>query len=86
MRGFRPGAPDLAVEVMSPGDTKREVADKVAEWLEAGAAMVWVVDPKLRAVTVYRPFTDSVTLTAGDTLDGGDVVPGFQIAVSEIFA
>jgi Uma2 family endonuclease len=86
MRGFRPGAPDLAVEVMSPGDTKREVADKVAEWLDAGAELVWVVNSKLRTVSVYRPFADSVTLTVRDTLDGGAVVPGFRLAVSEIFA
>ena len=86
LKGFRPGAPDLAVEVMSPGDSKREVAEKAAEWLDAGANMVWVVNPKLRAVTVYRPFADSVTLTDQDTLDGGAVVSGFQIAVGEIFA
>ena len=54
LKTFRPGAPDLAVEVMSPGDTKREVAEKVAEWLDAGAQLVWVVNPKLRTVTVTR--------------------------------
>ena len=85
LKNFRPGAPDLAVEVMSPGDTKREVAEKVAEWLDAGAHLVWIVNPKLRTVNVYRPLTDNVILTIKDTLDGGTVVPGFRIAVSEIF-
>ena len=80
------GAPDLAVEVVSPGDTVREVEDKVAQWLEAGARMVWVVSPKLRTVTVYRSLTDIVVLAEKDTLDGGDVVPGFQIRVAEIFS
>ncbi len=85
-RGYWEGAPDLAVEVISPGDTVNEVEEKVAEWLEAGTAVVWVVSPKLHTVTVYRSLTDIVTLTEKDNLDGGDVVPGFQIQVSEIFA
>jgi len=85
IKGYRVGAPDLAVEVVSPGDTVNEVEDKVAEWLEGGARMVWVVSPKLHTVTVYRSLTDIVTLTAKDKLDGGEVVPGFQISVTEIF-
>jgi Uma2 family endonuclease len=83
--GYWIGPPDLAVEVVSPGDTVSEVEDKVAEWLEAGARLVWVVSPKLHTVTVYRSLTDIVTLTGKDTLNGGDVVPGFQISVTEIF-
>ena len=86
VKGYWVGAPDLAVEVVSPGDTKREVEKKVAEWLEAGTRMVWVVSPKLRTITVYRSLKDIVVLTIKDTLDGGDVVPGFQIKVAEIFA
>lgn len=83
--GFWPGAPDLAVEVNSPGDTVGEVEEKVQEWLSAGARLVWVVSPKLRAITVYRSLTDIVTLTEKDTLDGGEVVPGFQFPVAELF-
>jgi len=79
------GPPDLAVEVISPGDTVRRVEGKVAQWLEAGARMVWVVSPKLHTITVYRSLIDIVTLTEKDNLDGGDVVPGFQIKVAEIF-
>src|SRR5712691_3116962 len=86
VKGYWVGAPDLAVEVVSPGDTVSEVEGKVAEWLEAGARMVWVVSPKLHTVTVYRSLTDIVVLTEKDTLDGGDVVPGFQIRVAEIFS
>ena len=84
--GYWNGAPDLAVEINSPGDTFSEVEEKVTEWLEAGAKMVWIVGPKLKTVTVYRSLTDVVTLTEKDVLDGGDVVPGFQIPVAEIFA
>jgi Uma2 family endonuclease len=80
------GPPDLAVEVISPSDTVRQVEEKVAEWLEAGARTVWVVSPKLHTVTVYRSLVDIVTLTEKDLLDGGEVVPGFQINVAEIFA
>ena len=85
IKGYRVGAPDLAVEVVSPGDTVNEVEDKIAEWLEGGARMVWVVSPKLHTVTVYRSLTDIVTLTAKDKLDGAEVVPGFQMNVAEIF-
>jgi len=85
LRGYRIGAPDLAVEVVSPGDTVSEVEGKVSEWLEGGALMVWVVSPKLHTVTVYRSLVDIVTLTEKDELNGGDVVPGFQIQVAEIF-
>lgn len=84
--GYWIGAPDLAVEVVSPNDVVSEVEEKVTEWLEAGARMVWVVSPKLKTITVYRSLTDIVTLTEKDTLDGGEVVPGFQIPVAEIFA
>ena len=80
------GAPDLAVEVVSPGDTVSEVEQKVAEWLEGGSRMVWVVSPKLHTITVYRSLTNIVTLTENDKLDGADVVPGFQMKVAEIFA
>ena len=86
LTGFRPGAPDLAVEVLSPSDRIGKIEGKVAQWLEGGARLVWVVSPKLHTVTVYRSLTDMVTLTEKDNLDGGDVVPGFEINVAEIFA
>jgi Uma2 family endonuclease len=86
VEGYWIGAPDLAAEVLSPSDTVRRVEGKVAEWLEAGTRMVWVVSPRLRTVTVFRSLTDIETLTENDTLDGGDVLPGFRISVSEIFS
>jgi len=85
-RGYYPGAPDLAVEVLSPDDRPGYVLDKVAEWLEAGALAVWVVDPRERSVTVHTPSAAPIVLSRTDTLDGGDVLPGFAIAVGEIFA
>jgi len=86
VEGYWPGAPDLVVEVISPGDTYTEVEEKVLEWLEAGALMVVVVNPRKRAVTVYRSLTDIIVLTEDDTLDGGNVVPGWTMAVEDIFA
>lgn len=81
---FFPGAPDLAVEVISPGDRFTDVAKKVAEWLAAGTRLVVVVNPRNR--TVQRHTHASVTeLTEADTLDGGDVVPGWRMPVSEVF-
>jgi Uma2 family endonuclease len=82
---FWPGAPDLAIEVLSPGDTYTEVEEKVEQWLGAGARAVWVINPKRRGVAVYRPTTDVTRLSEGDELDGGDVVPGFRCEVAEIF-
>ena len=86
VEGYWPGAPDLVVEVISPGDTYTEVEEKVLEWLEAGALMVVVVNPRKRVVTVYRSLTDIIVLTEDDTLDGGNVVPGWTMAVGDIFA
>jgi Uma2 family endonuclease len=83
---FWPGAPDLAVEVMSPGDTYTEVEDKVHEWLDAGALMVIVANPRNRSLKVHRSRTDMTLLAEGDEFDGGDVVPGFKIRVSEFFS
>jgi len=82
---FWPGAPDLAVEVLSPNDRMGEVDEKIRAWLAAGTKLVWIVDPKLRTVTVYRSSTDVVVKTAADTLDGGDVVAGFSAPVADIF-
>lgn len=84
--GYWPGAPDLAVEVVSPGDRHSEVVEKALSWLEAGCRMVLVVDPERKAATVYRSREDIRILLPGDVVDGGDVVPGWRLPVAEIFA
>jgi Uma2 family endonuclease len=86
VEGYWPGAPDLAVEVISPSDTYADVQEKVFDWLEAGTRMVILVMPRKRGVTVYRSLTDMVMLTEHDTLDGGEVVPGWKIPVRELFS
>ena len=78
--------PDLVVEVVSPGDTRREVREKVEDWLRAGVKLVWVLYPTTRTATVYRALNDVTNLTEGDLLDGEDVVPGFTCRVEELFA
>jgi Uma2 family endonuclease len=84
-RGFWPGAPDLAVEVVSPGDTYTEVEEKVQDWLDAGTRMVLVVNPRTRTLAVYTSHHDVMRLTESDTLDGGEVLPGFTCRVREFF-
>ena len=86
VKGYWEGAPDLAIEVISPGDTYAEVAEKVEEWLAAGCAMVWVINPRRETVEVYRSNEDFTVLRGTDTLEGGDVVEGFQCQVQDIFA
>jgi Uma2 family endonuclease len=85
VRGYRPGAPDLAVEVISPSDTYTEVEDKVLTWLDAGTRMVIVLNPRQQTVAVYRSRTDIAILTKNDTLDGKDVVPGWTLAIEDLF-
>ena len=83
--GFFPGPPDLAVEVVSPGDSFTSVHEKALSWIEHGTRVVWVVDPNARRVTVYRGRHDVWPLAADDELVGGDVLPGFAIRVRELF-
>ncbi len=82
---YWPGAPDLAVEVLSPGDTVQAVEEKVDDYLSAGCRLVWVVNPKRRTVTVHRPTRGPSILRNTDLLDGEDVVPGFSCSVAEAF-
>lgn len=77
-------APDLVVEVVSPGDRPGEVLRKIADWLSAGTRLVWVVDPGRRVAHVYRDDGAEQALTAADTLDGADVVPGFTCPLRDI--
>lgn len=84
--GFWPGAPDLAVEVISPSDTSVAVEEKVMDWLDAGARLVIVANPSGRRLTLYRSRSDARILGEGDTLDAGDVVAGWQLPAEQLFA
>jgi len=85
VKGYWPGAPDLAVEVVSPNDLYTEVNEKVAEWLRAGSGMVVVVNPRSQQVVVHLSPTEVKVLGIEDTLEGGDVVPGWQLPIRELF-
>jgi Uma2 family endonuclease len=84
-KAYWPGAPDLAVEVVSPGDTVEEVDEKVAAWLAAGAQVVWVVKPKRRTLTIYRAPNSVTILTEGEEIADEPLLPGYRSRVSEFF-
>lgn len=84
--GYGEFAPDLAVEIRSPSDRPGAVLAKVGDWLEAGSLLVWVIDPQHREVSVYRADGSQALLGPPDTLDGGELLPGFHLALAELFA
>lgn len=84
--GFYDGPPDLAVEVLSPGDRMVAVLEKVRDYLDAGVHQVWIVAPRANTVSVYRSPQDVRVLTEDDTLVGDGPVAGFRCSVHELFA
>jgi Uma2 family endonuclease len=83
--GFFEGAPDLAVEILSPFDRYPDLLRKVSQWLEAGTRLVWVVDPARRTVTAFQSDGTLRLLDESAELDGGDVLPGFRHPVRDLF-
>jgi len=82
---YNPIAPDLAIEVLSPGNSETEMIRKIGNYLAAGT-VVWVADPENQTVDVYTPNRPRQTLRMGGVLDGGDVLPGFRLALDRIFS
>jgi Uma2 family endonuclease len=78
-------APDLAVEVLSEGNTEAEMERKLRDYFGTGVRLVWYVDPEPRRVRVYVSLTEMTTLTESDTLEGGDVLPGFEVSIRDWF-
>jgi Uma2 family endonuclease len=81
-------APDLAIEVLSKGNSKAEIAKKIREYFESGTRLVWLVDPRTRSVRIHTSPADSTRLdadTEGATLDGGLVLPGFRLPLADLF-
>jgi len=83
-QGFPELAPDLVVEVLSPGDRPGEVLAKVADWLTAGTRLVWTVDPQRRMARIYRHDGSETFVTAEGALGGDDVLPGFTCSLVSI--
>lgn len=84
-KGWVTFPPDLVIEVVSPNDEADEVQQKVGQWLAGGVRLVWVVYPEAREVVVHHPDRHSQTLVLGEELGGEDVLPGFRVALSELF-
>ena len=84
-RGYLPFAPDIAVEVVSPSATRAETHERALMWLDAGSALVWMLFPESRSVTVYRPDGGITALGEDDVLDAAPVLDGFSVRVSEFF-
>src|SRR5256884_959796 len=82
--GYPTLAPDLAVEVLSPGDRPGDVLAKVADWLSAGTRLVWALDPERRLARVYRDDGSETVVTAEGALEGEDVLPGFRCSLVSI--
>ncbi|MCY4079166.1 MAG: Uma2 family endonuclease [Caldilineaceae bacterium] len=83
--GYFEGPPDLAVEIASPSDSPRQLFDKARMWISFGVPLVWTVDPEARTIDVHQPHVPLVRHSADDTLDGGQVLPGFNCTVRDIF-
>jgi len=81
-----PLAPDLAVEVLSASNTKQEMDEKLEDYFKHSARLVWYVDPQVRTIEVFTGLVPPRTLTESDTLDGGEVLPGFELNIRELFA
>ena len=79
------GVPLLAVEILSPNDTQDEINDKIDEYLDAGVALVWVIDPRRRTVTVHRPGEEPVLVNVRQELSGEPHLAGFRVAVADLF-
>lgn len=78
--------PELAVEIVSKGNSKREIERKLSEYFDAGVVLVWIVDPRKKSVKVYRDINTFETLGERDRLSGGSVLPGFSMSIREWFA
>ncbi len=83
--GFWPGAPDLAIEVISPSDLYSEVLAKANQWLEHGCQQVWLVDPRARQVAIHRTENRVELFSMGRPLTAPDLLPGFEVAVADLF-
>jgi len=83
--GFFPGAPDLAIEVVSPDDSAGDLAKKIQEYLAAGATLVWVLYPNIRQLHSYTASSAVRVLGASETLTGEEMLPGFSVRVADYF-
>jgi len=84
-RKFFPGAPDLAVEILSPNNTRREIDERLKDFFASGAQIAWVINPDLEAVEVCHALEKRQLLGPGGFLDGEHLLPGFRYAIADLF-
>ncbi len=77
--------PDLAVEVLSESNTKAEIQRKLGEYFEAGTRLAWIIDPRTRTARAYTTAEQFAQMTEDDLLDGGEVLPGFELSLRQLF-
>jgi len=85
-RGYLPGPPDLAVEVLSPSERPADVHAKIGDYLAAGTRLVWMIDPSRRQVRIYRSLLQPSILDETAMLEGDDLLPGFSVRVDRLFS
>ena len=85
-KGYWPGPPDIAVEVLSPSDRPSRVTTRVSRWFGYGVKQLWIVNQKNRTVTVYRSPSDATTFSGSDYLEAQDLLPGFRLSLDRIFS
>lgn len=82
---FFPGAPDLAVEILSPNNTRAEIGERLKDFFSSGARLVWIINPETESVEVCHSFTQRELLAPGTFLEGEDVLPGFRYCIGDLF-
>jgi Uma2 family endonuclease len=85
MRKFFPGAPDLAVEVLAPGNSRTEIDARLKDFFSSGTQIAWIVDPERQFVEVCHSLTERKILGPGASLDGEHLLPGFQSSIADLF-
>jgi Uma2 family endonuclease len=84
-QSFFPGAPDLAVEILSPGNTREEIDRRLKDFFESGARLVWIIDPNARRVEVCSAPDQRRFITGEENLEGGELLPDFRYSVADLF-
>lgn len=84
-RRFFPGAPDLAVEILSPNNTRREIDERLKDFFESGAKLAWIIDPSAQRVEICHSLTQRKLVGSGGFLEGEDLLPGFRFPIADLF-
>jgi Uma2 family endonuclease len=82
---FFPGAPDLAIEILSPNNTRAEIDARLKDFFSSGARLAWIIDPESESVEVCRSLTDRKLIGSGGFLEGEDLLPGFRYPIADLF-